>query len=93
MGIRIALGARSGHVLRAIVLPALLSGLTGLALGLGAALAASRLLAGFLFGVETWDPTTYAIVALTMLAISSAATFVPSWRVQSLEPTTILREE
>jgi putative ABC transport system permease protein len=93
LGIRIALGARSGHVMRTTVLPGLLSGLTGLTLGLVAALATSRLLAGFLFGVETWDPATYAIVGLTMLGVGLAATYVPSRRIRSLEPANILREE
>jgi predicted permease len=93
MGIRLALGARSGHVMRTTVLPGVLSGVTGLILGLVAALAASRLLASFLFGVETWDPATYALVALTMLGISLAATYVPSRRVQSMEPAAVLRED
>jgi ABC-type lipoprotein release transport system permease subunit len=93
IGIRIALGARGGQVMQTTVLPGVLSGLAGLLLGLTAALAASRLLARFLFGVETWDPVTYAVVALTMLGISSAATYVPSRRAQRSDPANVLREE
>jgi predicted permease len=93
MGVRIALGAQSGHLMRMTLLPGLRSGLTGLILGLVVALVASRILGGFLFGVETWDPATYGVVALTMLGISLVATYVPSRRILSLDPATVLREE
>jgi putative ABC transport system permease protein len=93
MGIRVALGARACHLLRLTMLPGLSAGLIGLVTGTAAALGASRLLSGFLFEVKTWDPTTYGIVAFTVLGISLAATYLPSRRIQSLDPATVLREE
>jgi putative ABC transport system permease protein len=93
MGIRMALGAQRGSLMRLTLLPGLSAGLIGLCLGLLAALGTSRLLAGFLFGVEPWDPATYGIVGFTVLGVSLAATYLPSRRIEKLEPATILREE
>jgi putative ABC transport system permease protein len=93
IGVRMALGAEDRHLMRIALLPGLVAGLIGLLLGLASALGASRLLASFLFGVETWDPATYGVVALTVLGISLAATYLPSRRIQRLDPATVLREE
>jgi len=93
MGIRMALGAQSRNLVRLTLLPGLVAGLIGLSLGLVVALGASRLLVGFLFGVATWDPGTYALVAGTVLGISLAATYLPTRRIRNLEPVSVLREE
>jgi len=93
MGIRMALGAQRGHLLRLTLLPGLLAGLIGLGLGLAGALGASRLLEAYLFGLEPWDPATYGVVGLTVLGISLAATYLPSRRIEGLDPATVLREE
>jgi ABC-type antimicrobial peptide transport system permease subunit len=93
MGVRMALGAEDGHLIRIALLPGLVAGFIGLLVGLASALGASRLLASFLFGVETWDPTTYGTVALVILAICLAATYLPSRRIRRLDPATVLRQE
>lgn len=93
MGVRMALGAEDGHLLRLAVIPSLVSGLAGVGVGLAGALGASRVLAAFLFGVEPWDPATYAFVALMVLVVSLMAAWFPSRRIKALDPATVLRME
>jgi putative ABC transport system permease protein len=64
----------------------------GLALGLLAALAATRLLQGFMFGISTLDPLTYVTAAL-LTAVAAAACAGPAWRAAHLDPLVALRRE
>jgi len=93
MGIRMALGARGGNLVRMILLRDLAGGVVGIALGLLGAYATSRLLAGYLFGVEGWDPPTYGAVATGALLLSLAASLIPARRASSITPMEVLREE
>jgi predicted permease len=93
MGIRMALGAQSyniyGMVLRQAMTPVVL----GLAAGLGAALAAGRVLASLLYEVSPRDPFTIAAVALLLAAVGLAACVLPALRATRLDPLTALRCE
>jgi len=65
----------------------------GIALGVAAALAMSRILAGFLFQVSATDPWTYGLVALGVAAVATLATVVPARRAMRIDPVEALRME
>ena len=93
IGIRMALGARAADVVGAILREAL--GLTaiGLVLGLGGAIALTRLLRGQLFGIAATDPVTFAAVALLLSFVAFAATLAPARRASRVDPILALRSE
>ena len=93
IGIRMALGARGGDVLRMVIRHgAALAGI-GLAVGLGGALLLSRLLSSLLFQVSPTDPPTFAVglVVLTLVAVFAAA--LPALRASRTDPIVALRGE
>jgi len=92
IGIRVALGAQRGELLRMIVRQGLLLSLIGSAIGLVAALAATRVLRSLLFEVVPSDPLTFAaILALLALAVL-AASWIPARRAATIHPSDALRE-
>ncbi|HEX5759970.1 MAG TPA: ABC transporter permease [Thermoanaerobaculia bacterium] len=93
IGIRMALGARRGQVLAGVVAQGMSWTLLGLALGLAGAFAASRLLAGLLFGVAPTDALTFAGVAVVLAAAALLASWLPARRAASIDPLTALRSE
>jgi predicted permease len=93
IGIRMALGAERGHVLRMVVsLGAALAGV-GLTAGLAGAWAATRALRTLLYGVSPADPFTAAGVALLLLGVALAACWLPARRATRVDPLMALREE
>ncbi len=93
IGLRIALGADPKHVMTLVLGQGLkLAGL-GLAIGLLAAAAASKLLTKLLFDVKTTDPTTYAAVAVLLGAVALAACYLPARRAMKVDPLVALRQE
>jgi putative ABC transport system permease protein len=93
IGIRMALGARAGQVRALVVAQALgLAGL-GATLGLGAALAGTRLLRSLVYGVSTSDPLVLGSAPLLLAAIALAAAWAPARRATRLDPTAALRSE
>ncbi len=93
IGIRMALGASHSDVLRLVVTDGMKPILLGVALGLAAALALSRVVASLVFGVRATDPLTFAAVALLLVAVGLLATVLPAYRATRVEPVSILREE
>jgi putative ABC transport system permease protein len=93
IGIRVALGARPRQVLLPVLREGLLLALFGVGLGLAGALAATRILASFLFGVGASDPITFSAVSLFLLMIALAASYVPSRRALRVDPLVALRTE
>jgi predicted permease len=93
MGIRMALGARRGDVVRMVVGESLVPVLTGMAVGLAGAAALTRFIAGMLYGVAPRDPLSMALAAAAMLAVSLAAAAIPARRASRVEPVTALRYE
>ena len=92
IGIRVALGAPRGQLLRMIVRQGMLLALVGGAAGVIVALAATRVLRSFLFDVLPSDPTTFgAIIAILALAVL-AASWIPARRAASVDPSEALRE-
>lgn len=92
-GVRMALGASPGHVLRLVMRRGFLLVLGGVALGLAGAAAITSLLADALFGVTPGDPATFAGVAALLLLVGAGACGVPALRATRIEPVTALRME
>jgi ABC-type antimicrobial peptide transport system permease subunit len=93
LGIRLALGASGGRILRDVVAPGVLLAAAGVVLGGAASLAAVRLLQSFLWGVTPSDPMTFVMVVITLLAVAFLASLVPALRVLRLDPASTLRSE
>jgi predicted permease len=93
IGIRMALGAERRDVLKMVLRQGLAPMLVGLALGLGIAVAVTRLLSSFLYGVRPTDPLTYVCISSLMAAIALLATYVPARRAMKVDPMVALRYE
>jgi len=92
-GIRMALGARSGDVVWHAMTDSARMTAAGLAAGVIGSLAASKLIAGFLFGVDAVDGGTYAAVTVFLAAVALASCYVPARRAAAVDPVTVLRSE
>ncbi len=93
IGVRVALGARPSSVLGMIVGRGLrLAGL-GVVIGIAAALALTRVMQGVLYGVTPTDPLTFVGVAVALLAVAAAASWIPAWRATKVDPLVALRAE
>jgi ABC-type antimicrobial peptide transport system permease subunit len=93
VGIRMALGADRGAILRMVLREAGLLILIGLAIGLPGSVLAARLLAHQLFGIAPTDPATLAASAALLLAVALLSGWVPAWRASRVEPLVALRTE
>ncbi|MBZ5725589.1 MAG: ABC transporter permease [Acidobacteriia bacterium] len=91
IGVRTALGATRGQVVRLILGGALAQAGTGIAVGIPAALAAGRLLAGQLYGVKAWDPAILGIASVMLGACAAVAGVIPAVRASSVDPVRALR--
>jgi putative ABC transport system permease protein len=93
IGVRRALGAKSGDVMILIVGEALRLATVGIAVGLAASLAVTRLIAGLLFGISVTDPVTFVVVAAILGGVAFVAGFVPARRAIKIDPMVALRYE
>jgi putative ABC transport system permease protein len=93
IGIRVALGATRSDVVALVVRAGMGWSLIGVAGGFAGALGLSRLISGLLFGVTPSDPATFVAIALAMLGVALAATYIPARRAASVDPIAALRAE
>jgi ABC-type antimicrobial peptide transport system permease subunit len=93
LGIRIALGAQSGDVVRLVVGQALRFAVIGLLLGLALSLLAAKWIEPLLFQQSARDPVTYALVAMLLLLVALAASAMPARRATRADPNSALRTD
>ena len=92
IGVRMALGAPRGLVVRMIVGQAAGLAAAGIAIGIGGALAVSRVLASLLYGVRATDPLVFAGVSAALLGVAVMAARLPARRASRVDPVTSLRQ-
>jgi putative ABC transport system permease protein len=93
IGIRTALGARTGDVVRLVLFEGMTPALVGIAAGAAAAFGSGRLLERLVFGVSATDPLTLAAVSGTLAAVALLASLLPAYRASRLDPLRVLRAE
>jgi ABC-type antimicrobial peptide transport system permease subunit len=93
LGIRMAIGAPRGTILRMVLVQGLRMGVIGVALGLGLAWMSSRALGSLLFQVRPADPLTFAGAATVVILVTLAASYAPARRASRVNPIAALRHE
>jgi putative ABC transport system permease protein len=93
LGVRIALGADRGDVLRLVLRQGMGLALAGIGIGLAAALALTRLIESQLYGVAATDPLTFVLVAGVLATTALVANLIPAFRAMRMDPAVVLREE
>jgi putative ABC transport system permease protein len=93
MGVRIALGAQSSHILRLIVGHALKLALIGTAISLAGAFLLTRVMSTLLYGVSTKDPLSFAAIAFLLIFMALLSSFLPARRATKVDPMVALRNE
>jgi putative ABC transport system permease protein len=93
IGIRMALGAQIGDVLRMVVIEGMTPTLIGMAIGVAGALALGRVLSTLIYGVQATDPLTFVGVSAVLAAVALLASLIPAYRASRVEPVKALHEE
>jgi putative ABC transport system permease protein len=93
IGIRLALGAQASDVLQMVVWRGMILTLIGVAIGLAAALALTRVMKNLLFGVSATDPATLAVIALLLVGVTLVACWIPARRATKIDPIIALKCE
>jgi predicted permease len=93
IGIRMALGANQGKIMRLVLGQGMRLAIVGTVLGLAAAYGLTRFLSNFLYGVKPSDPLAFSMVAVTLIAVVLLAAFVPTRRAMRVDPVIALRQE
>jgi putative ABC transport system permease protein len=93
IGIRMALGAGRGGIVKLVFGQSFVAVLAGVAVGIGAALSLARLMTSLLFGVKAVDPVTFGSVAVLVLVVAAMAAFIPARRATTVDPVVALRWE
>ncbi len=93
IGIRMAMGADRVRIRNMVVWQGMRLTLAGVAIGLGAAFALTRLIANLLFGVKSWDPAVFVTVPVILAAVALLAVWMPAHRASQLDPMQALRTE
>ena len=93
IGIRVALGARQGDVLRLVIGQGIALAAVGATIGVGAALGVTRFLSSLLYNVKAADPLTFIAAALLLAAVAALACYIPAQRAARVDPMVALRYE
>jgi predicted permease len=93
IGIRMALGAHQGNVMKLVLRQGIVLAIVGAAVGIGVALGVTRYLANMLYNVRASDPTTLAGVAILLVFVALAACYIPARRAMRVDPIVALRHE
>ena len=93
IGVRMALGAHKGNIVSLVMRRGLWQVAAGLALGLGAAVPAARLMASLPLAVSSYDPVVFVVIALLLTAVGLLACWIPAQRAAGLDPVKAIRYE
>jgi putative ABC transport system permease protein len=93
IGIRLALGAETGHVRKMVVFQGMRLALAGVLIGIGAAFGLTRVMATFLFGVKERDLAVFIVVPVLLSVVSFIAVWLPARRATMIDPVVALRAE
>ncbi len=93
IGVRMALGARSGAIVGMVLRHGLLLAVAGTIIGIGGAFLLTRLLSSFLYGTSPTDAATFLAAPLLFLAVAAVASYIPARQVTSIDPLCALRQE
>jgi putative ABC transport system permease protein len=93
IGIRMALGAQASDVRRMVIWRGMSLALIGVALGVAAALALTRVMKNLLFEVSATDPATFALIALLLVGVALIASYIPARRATKIDPLQSIRHE
>jgi len=93
LGVRFALGATPGEVLRLVIGSGLRLTTAGVVIGVVVGAAAARTMSGLLFGIETFDLAAFTIAVVTLLLVALIASYVPARRASRVDPVVALRSE
>jgi putative ABC transport system permease protein len=93
IGVRMAIGARAGDVLWLVIRRAIKLAIAGVAIGLTAAFALTRVMRSLLFEVSATDPATFALIALLLVLVALIASYIPAQRAMKVDPLQALRHE
>jgi predicted permease len=93
IGVRMALGASAGRVLREVILNTLRLAVSGLVMGTAASLVSARLIASLLFATSPWDAATYAAIVLLLVTVALISGYLPARRAPGIDPMTALRSQ
>ena len=93
IGVRVALGARAPDVVHLLVREGAMFAVGGVAIGLIVAIVSTRFVASWVYGVGATDPMTFAAVAVAMIAVALAASWVPAYRASRIDAMEALRHD
>jgi len=93
IGIRMALGATRHEILKLVVVKGMTLAVSGVAIGLAAALVFTGLMRSLLFGINAADPATFSAISLLLTLVALAAIYFPARRAANIEPIVCLRSE
>jgi ABC-type antimicrobial peptide transport system permease subunit len=93
IGIRLALGAKSGDIKKMIVYQGMRLAVVGVVAGIASAFGLTRFIASFLFGVKAWDPAVFISIPILLTAVALFAVWFPAGRASRVDPIVALRYE
>ena len=91
LGVRMALGAQASSLRNMVIRQGMVLAVIGVVIGVGGAFWLTRFLAGFLFGVKSWDPAVFVATPLLLSAVALLAVWIPAYRATRVDPMTALR--